>query len=63
MKETAWMIEKIENYMGHRWWCGGIEFTYVPNKAIRFSRKIDADRASSSMFGVFATEHIWVGDK
>lgn len=70
---TAWLIELADHTSAHRWWCGqspysddsGVtSWTVDANKAIRFSRKQDAELAMTA-FGLFhpnhiVTEHSWV---
>lgn len=70
---TAWLIELADHTSAHRWWCGqspysddsGVtSWTVDANKAIRFSRKQDAELVMTA-FGLFhpnhiVTEHSWV---
>lgn len=66
--ETGWLIEQV---IGGRavWWraraeCGRL-WTVDANEAVRFSRKLDAERVIMArvdpfMSGAFATDHMWI---
>lgn len=62
--ETAWLIEsKMQG--NSMWWNGvplgrGQSFTTDPNSAIRFARKVDAERVSRNLHMTFVSEHVWI---
>lgn len=68
MTEQGWLIEQKFNGRGV-WWRGildsGRDWTTDANEAVRFARKIDAERVlRSGVMGVFwkgaaATDHLW----
>lgn len=65
MPEIAWLIESTF-YGPSRWWGfrEGFDetFTSDPNRAVRFARREDAERAIALLGGhmMKATEHAWV---
>lgn len=62
--ERAWLVELTGPYP--LWWVG-IGFSQEPNSALRFARRIDAERAIKMLVGrefapkCIATEHQWEG--
>jgi len=61
--ETAWLIERTEG--GRAVWWTGSYWTTDSREAIRFARRIDAERAIPGWLGgtwrslARATEHVW----
>lgn len=68
--ETGWLIERgqSEHQSPTMWWCGGTEWSDDAAKAVRFARRVDAERvvaAESSYVGDpigRVTEHTWILD-
>ena len=62
--EVGWLIEKKVGGTAV-WWCPGEcvipGFTIDSNRAVRFSRKEDADRVREKLMGegAYVTEHVW----
>lgn len=62
---TAWLIE--DKFAPEARWWRGAGYTKDASLAIRFARKIDAERVmltvlANEPFELYATEHIWIGD-
>ena len=55
--ERGWLIEEP----GPRWWTGGRHYAINPNCAIRFSRRVDAERviANNDFRDARAIFHQW----
>lgn len=60
-----YLIESAYNGPNTSWWNGlpegrGSSFTSDPNEAVRFGRRVDAERVARHMHMVRVTEHLWV---
>lgn len=76
--ETGWLIEKQPVDGDGKWtggivWWDGIGWTTVADRAIRYARKLDAERAlhaarsydgahAAILFGAYVLEHQWGPD-
>lgn len=62
---TAWLIESTFASTRPQWWNGTPEGQFIPftsdaNEAVRFARRIDAERVATFMHMVRVNEHVWL---